>query len=135
MNHEIPAAGPRELRQFGITTGAIVVAVFAGFFPWFLERPIPAWPMVIGGVLIVWGLVLPASLGPVYRGWMKFGMVMSKITTPLLMTLIFVLVIVPVALILRLLKKDPMRRKLDADAPSYRVKGSGADTGSLDKPY
>ena len=62
-------------------------------------------------------------------------MVMSKITTPLLMTVIFVLVIVPVALILRVLKKDPMRRKLERDASSYRVTGSGADTGSLDKPY
>ena len=135
MTHGIPAAGPRELRQFGITTGVIVVALFAGFFPWLLERPIPAWPLVMGGVLIVWGLLLPASLGPVYRGWMKFGTVMSRITTPVLMTAIFVVVIVPVALVLRLLKKDPMRRKFDRDASSYRVAGGGAETGSLDKPY
>jgi amino acid transporter len=135
MSHEIPAAGPRELRQFGITTGTIVVVLFAGLFPWLLERPIPTWPLVIGGVLIVWGLLLPASLGPVYRGWMKFGTVMSRITTPILMTAIFVLVIVPVALVLRLLKKDPMCRKFDRDASSYRVTGSGAETGTLDKPY
>ena len=135
MNHEIPIAGPRELRQFGLTTGAIIVALFAGFFPWLLERPIPTWPLLIGGVLIAWGLVLPASLGPVYRGWMKFGLVMSKITTPLLMTIIFLLVILPVALILRLLKKDPMHRKLDVAAKSYRVTEKDKDTGSLDKPY
>jgi hypothetical protein len=135
MNHDLPAAGPRELRQFGITTGLMVLLLFAGFFPWFLERPIPRWPLALGGVLLVWGLILPASLAPVYRGWMKFGLVMSKITTPLLMTVIFVLVIVPVALIMRVLQKDPMRRKFAADAPSYRITGSGADTGSLDKPY
>lgn len=135
MSHDIPVAGPRELRQFGITTGVIVVALFAGFFPWLLERPIPDWPLLIGGVLVLWGLVLPASLGPVYRGWMRFGLVMSKITTPVLMTVIFVLVIVPVALVLRLLKKDPMRRKLDRDASSYREQGGDAKTGSMDKPY
>lgn len=135
MSHGIPHAGPRELRQFGITTGAIVVLLFAGFFPWLLERPIPAWPLVTGAVLIAWGLLLPGSLGPVYRGWMRFGMLMSRITTPILMTVIFVLVIVPVALVLRLLQKDPMCRKFDRDASSYRVAGSGAETGSLDKPY
>lgn len=135
MDHTIPTAGPRELRQFGITTGLIVLLLFAGFFPWLLERQIPVWPLVIGGVLILWGLALPASLAPVYRGWMKFGLMMSKITTPLLMTVIFVLVIVPVALILRLMKKDPMRRKFDADAPSYRLTGTSTETGSLDKPY
>ena len=135
MSHEIPAAGPRELRQFGITTGTIVVVLFAGLFPWLLARPIPLWPLVLGGVLVVWGLLLPGSLGPVYRGWMRFGLVMGKITTPVLMTLIFVLVILPLALVLRLLKKAPMYRKFDRDASSYRVAGSGAETGSLDKPY
>jgi hypothetical protein len=66
---------------------------------------------------------------------MRFGLVMGRITTPVLMTVIFVLVIIPVALVLRVLKKDPMYRKFDRDASSYRVAGSGAETGSLDKPY
>jgi hypothetical protein len=46
-----------------------------------------------------------------------------------------VLVIIPVALVLRLLQKDPMCRKFDRDASSYRVAGSGVETGSMDKPY
>ena len=135
MAHEIPNAGPRELRQFGLTTGAIVLVLFAGFFPWVLERPIPLWTLVVGGVLIAWGLIAPASLKPVYRGWMTFGLLMSKVTTPVLMTLIFIVVIFPAALILRVLGKDPLRRKLDRAAATYRVPSDGSGAERLDKPY
>jgi hypothetical protein len=134
-DHAIPNAGPKELREFGLVTGAIVIVLFAGFFPWLLERGIPVWPFVVGGVLIVWGLVHPPSLGPVFRGWMKFGLLMSKVTTPIIMTLIFAVVIVPVALIFRTVARDPMARKLDKSLDTYRVPSHSVGAERLDRPY
>ena len=59
---------------------------------------LPLWPWVIFGVLAVLGLVAPMALNPVYKIWMRFGLIMSKIMTPLIMGIVFYFVITPVGL-------------------------------------
>ena len=51
---------------------------------------------------------------------MRFGLLLSRITTPLIMGVVFFLLITPVALILKVLRKDAMKRRLD-DSESYRI--------------
>lgn len=133
-DHPIPELDRKGLRDFGLTTGAIVAGLFGLFFPWFLERPTPLWPWVIAAILVVWGLVAPLSLRPVYRGWMRFGLLLSKITTPLIMGILFFLIFVPAGLVMRLLARDPLSRRRDAGAATYRVPGDPA-ARRLDKPY
>lgn len=132
--HEIPELDRKGLREFGLVTGGIVAGLFGLFFPWLLERSIPLWPWIVFGVLGVWGLVAPLSLRPVYRGWMRFGLMLSKVTTPLIMGIVFFVVITPVALILKIVGNDPMARKFD-DSESYRVPTKKAPTENLEKPY
>ncbi len=71
--HPIPELDRKGLREFGLTTGAIIAALFGALFPWLLERAFPLWPWIILLVLGGWALVAPASLRPVYRLWMRFG--------------------------------------------------------------
>lgn len=132
--HEIPELDRKGLREFGLVTGGIVAGLFGLFFPWLLERSIPLWPWIVFGVLGVWGLIAPLSLRPVYRGWMRFGLMLSKVTTPLIMGIVFFVVITPVALILKIVGNDPMARKFD-DSESYRVPTKKAPTENLEKPY
>ena len=54
--HEIPDLDRRGLRDFGLVTGAIFVALFGLFFPWILNVAFPTWPWVLAAVLGVWGL-------------------------------------------------------------------------------
>lgn len=132
--HEIKELDRKGLRDFALTTGAIVAVLFGLFFPWLLERPIPRWPWVITAVLVVWGLAAPSSLRPVYRGWMKFGLLMSKVTTPLIMGLVFFLVVTPTGLVRRLLGKDSLARRFDRSA-TYRVPSHKAPIRNLEKPF
>lgn len=132
--HEIPELDRKGLREFGLVTGGIVAGLFGLFFPWLLERSLPLWPWIVCGVLGVWGLIAPLSLRPVYRGWMRFGLMLSKVTTPLIMGIVFFVVITPVALILKIVGNDPMARKFD-DSESYRVPTKKAPTENLEKPY
>ena len=134
MIGEIPVLDRRGLRQFGLTTGAIVAALFGIVFPYFLSLSWPLWPWIVFGVLGIWGIIAPTSLGPVYRGWMRFGMLLGKITTPVILTLLFMVAILPGALLMRLLGKDPMRRRFD-DAASYRVISKQPAIENLEKPY
>lgn len=132
--HEIPELDRKGLREFGLVTGGIVAGLFGLFFPWLLERSLPLWPWIVCGVLGVWGLIAPLSLRPVYRGWMRFGLMLSKVMTPLIMGIVFFVVITPVALILKIVGNDPMARKFD-DSESYRVPTKKAPTENLEKPY
>ncbi len=87
MSASTKTAGPdaAELRQFGFIMGGFIALVFGLVLPWLFGRPWPAWPWLVAAVFAVWALAAPRTLRPVYRAWMRFGAIMGRITTPLLM--------------------------------------------------
>lgn len=134
-SHIIPELTRKGLRSFGITTGVIVAVLFGLFFPWLLNHTIPRWPWIVCGVLATWGVLAPSSLRPVYRVWMRFGILMSRITTPLILGIVFYVVITPIALVRALLHKDSMARKLDDDVETYRVASKQPQRENLERPF
>lgn len=126
---------PQQLRNFGISTGAIVVVLFGLFFPWVFDRALPWWPWALFGILSVWGLLAPATLDPVYRAWMKLGVLISRVTTPIILGVVFFLVIMPLGLIRRLFGRDNLARRFDDSAASYRVESEATDCERLEHPY
>ena len=138
--HVIPELDRKGLREFGIVTGAIVAVLFGLFFPWLLDRPLslwppqPQWPWIIFGVLAGMGLIVPMALNPVYKIWMRFGLMMSKIMTPLIMSIVFYIVITPVGLFRKVFAKDSLAREFD-DNESYRVPSKKPSVKNLERPY
>lgn len=130
----IPELDKSGLRRFGITTGGIIAVLFGLLFPWLFDHSWPLWPWIVFLVLAAWGLLAPLTLKPVYRGWMRVGMFLGRITTPAILTIIFAFVIVPAALIMRLAGKDPMRREFDS-SESYRVQSATPLHKNLENPY
>ena len=133
-DHDIPILDRKGLREFAFLTGGIVAVLFGLVVPWIFDSRLPLWPWVVLGILILWGFFVPATLGPIYRTWMRFGILMSRVTTPLIMGLIFYLVITPVGIARRLFGSDPMQRKM-TEAESYRVASKKADVNSLKRPF
>lgn len=134
MPDEIKDLDGGGLREFGLTTGGILAALFGLFFPWLLARPVPRWPWVIAAILVAWALAAPASLRPVYRGWMKLGLLLGRITTPLIMGAVFFLVVTPMGIARRLLGKDAIVRRFD-EAASYRLPSHKAKAKDLENPF
>jgi hypothetical protein len=126
-----------ELRKFGLIFGTLVIGAFGLLIPWIwdLEIAVTKWPWPLGGFFILWALVHPGSLGPVYRVWMKFGHAIGWFNTRLILGLVFFAIFFPVAVALKLLRKDPMARKLDAGANSYRVASKAPPREQLERPY
>lgn len=88
MEMQVAEFTPTEGRKFGVTVGLAFLALAALLWWKDSER---AW-MVMGGIgsaLLVAGLIIPGYLGPVYRGWMRFALALSKITTPIIMGIIY----------------------------------------------
>lgn len=135
MLTDIPKLDAAGLRRFGLTTAAILCALFGLALPWLLHLRFPAWPWWVGGVLALWALLAPRTLGPVYRGWMTFGLVMGAIMNRIVLGLVFFLLITPLGAILRLAGRDPMARNFDPKLASYRVASHARPESSMEKPF
>lgn len=88
-------------RKFGVTVGVALallalIARSRGHPVSFLILGVP------GTVLLIAALVIPARLGPVESGWMWFASVLSKLTTPLFMGIVYFIILTPLAFIRRL---------------------------------
>jgi hypothetical protein len=119
-HHEVE--GPSD-RSFGLTVGGILVALaLVGLLRHGGEiRPLHLVLLCIGVPLIVAALVHPSLLGRLNRAWMRLGLLLFKIVNPVVMFLIFALTVVPVALVMRLRGRDPLRLRRDPAAVTYWI--------------
>lgn len=130
----IPELDRKGLREFALVTSGIVAVLFGLFFPWAFEFKWPLWPWILGGVLSVVGLIAPMALQPVYKTWMRIGLLLNKITTPIIMGIVFYLLVTPMGILRSVFAPDPMARKLDS-SESYRVPSQKKSPESLEKPF
>lgn len=113
------------------TFGFVFASVFAVFATWpaikiswppeFNPHLLRLWLLALSALFVVVSSLSPALLRPLNRLWSFFGVLLSKVTTPLVMSLVFVVTVVPTGLVRRLLKHDPMRRKFDSEATTYWI--------------
>jgi hypothetical protein len=74
-------------------------------------------------------------LRPVYRGWMTFGLAMGRVTTPVLLGVVFLLVVTPIARLRALAGSDRLARRFNRGASSYRIASKAATPGDLERPF
>ncbi len=102
-----------EGRGFGLTVGAAFLALAA--LGWWRGRLQVAVVFAgIGGLLVLAGLVIPGRLGPVVRGWMGLAHLLSKITTPIFLGIVYFVVLAPVGLVRRLVGRRSLERRSNA---------------------
>ena len=106
-------------RGFGIVFAVVFTVV--GLWPLLDGGPPRAWAMALAAGFLAAGIFVPKTLKPLNRVWYLFGMALHKVVNPLVMGLVFFLTVTPMALILRALGKDPLRRKFDPDAKTYWI--------------
>lgn len=99
-------------RKFGITMACVIALLFGFFFPYVFSKNIPYWPWIVAAVFVLLALVVPMKLTVIYSLWMKFGHIIGAINTKIILAIVFFLVFTPMALLFRLLGKDPMKREL-----------------------
>jgi hypothetical protein len=137
MNIDSNALSPdkQELRKFGFVFAAGLIIIFGLFFPWLTERPWPSWPFIVAAIFFVTGLAIPQALMLLYKLWMKTGHVLGWINTRIILGLVFFAVFTPVALALKILGKDPLRRTLDSAVRTYRIPSEKLERERMEKPF
>lgn len=111
----------RTLRNFGLMIGAALGLVFGLLLPWLWDGTYPLWPWLVGGSLALTGWLKPAWLNLPHRGWMRLALALGWLNTRLILGLVFYGCMTPLGLILRLVGKNPLARRFDPKADSYRV--------------
>lgn len=103
----------RDGRRFAFPVGTAFFAL-AGIL-WWRDHATPMWVTAgLGAALYVAGTVAPGQLGPVYRAWMKLALLISKVTTPIFMGVVYFVVFTPAGWIMRLFGKRPIVHRPEA---------------------
>jgi hypothetical protein len=99
--------------------GFAVIALFPTIFRGELPR---VWASVVTVVFLLWGLLLPNSLLKPFRAWMKLGGFLGWVNTNVLLSIVFFILVTPLARGMALFGYDPMKRRLDPNVDTYREK-------------
>ncbi|MBD1154805.1 hypothetical protein IDH00_02985 [Pelagibacterales bacterium SAG-MED21] len=109
-------------RSFGIVF--FVVFLLIAVYPLTHSGEIRIWPAIISSIFLILGLLKSKILTLFNKLWFKFGIFLGKITTPLIMGIIFFLVVTPIGLIMRLLRKDVLNLKYNKNQSYWIEKNS-----------
>jgi hypothetical protein len=122
-------------RFFGLTF--FVVCLIIALWPLLWRGSIQPIALGIALAFLAVSLIAPAWLAPLNRLWLKFGELLHRITSPIILGIMFFGVITPVGWLMRLAGKDLLRMKFDRDAPSYWVRREppGPDKTSLKRQF
>ena len=109
-------------RSFGIVF--FVVFLIITLYPLTYGGEIRLWSLIISLIFLTLGLLKSKILAPLNKIWFKFGILLGKIVSPLIMGIIFFLVVTPIGFIMRLLGKDVLNLKYNKNK-SYWIEKNG----------
>jgi hypothetical protein len=101
----------RAEREFGLIVGGVLLLLsgwwlYRGKFPILSHVTLP-----IGGLLVLLGLIFPATLVWPNKAWMALAEVLSFVTTRIILAFVFFVIVTPIGFIKRLFGWDPLHRR------------------------
>ena len=91
-------------RSFGIVF--FIVFLIVSLWPLFNNDQIRYWALFVSILFLFLGIINSKLLTPLNQTWFKFGLFLGKIISPFVMGIIFFLVVTPIGLLMRIIKKD-----------------------------
>ena len=109
-------------RSFGIVF--FIVFLLIAIYPLINSQGLNIWSLIIAVIFLFLGLINSKILTPLNKLWFKFGILLGRIVSPIIMGVIFFLVVTPTALIMRAIGKDLLNLKFNEDK-SYWIEKTG----------
>lgn len=121
MQNSQPIPSQKDLKNFGLIWAGIffliaVLPLFKGSSPRF-------WALIVSFIFSTISLSIPEIFDKTkfYQIWIKFGDLVGKINSKIIIAILFYFIFVPIGLILKVFRKDLLAKKLDKSAISYFV--------------
>jgi len=96
-------------RSFGIVF--FIVFLIISLWPLLNNDQVRYWALIVSILFLLLGIINSKILTPLNKIWFKFGILLGKIVSPLVLAIIFFLVVTPTGLIMRMLGKDLLNLK------------------------
>ena len=109
-------------KSFGIVF--FIVFFVIGLYPLLDDNNIRIWSLVISFIFLFLGIINSKLLSPLNRIWFKFGILLGKIFSPFIMGVIFFVVVTPIGIFMRILKKDLLNLEFNKKK-SYWIEKKG----------
>ena len=98
-------------RSFGIVFFTVFLIIAT--YPLVNNGEIRIWSLILSLVFLILGLLNSKILYPLNKIWFKFGLLLGKLVSPLIMAIIFFLVVTPIGILMRILNKDLLNLKFN----------------------
>ena len=98
-------------KSFGIVF--FIVFLLIATYPLINNGELRIWSLILSLAFLILGLLNSKILYPLNKIWFKFGLLLGKIVSPLVMVIIFFLVVTPIGLLMRILNKDLLNLKFN----------------------
>lgn len=121
VNWNPDLAGRRAFAK-SIAIGMPPLALVLGALGWFRTHTWPQWTWWLAGIGAASGLVLwivPQIARPFYLVWNALGCCMGFVVSNVAVTAVYLFVVTPIGLALRLIGRDPLQRRLELERESY----------------
>ena len=109
-------------RSFGIVF--FILFLLIALYPTINSEGIRMWSVILSLIFLVLGLLNSKILNPLNQIWFKFGVLLGRIISPLIMAIIFFFVVTPIGLIMRILGKDLVNLKYNNNK-TYWIEKTG----------
>lgn len=118
LNREEHVEGSSD-RSFGFVFAAVFVVI--AVWPLLAGNGVRQWALVVAAAFALLSVFVPSLLAVPNRLWMKFGLLLGKIVSPIALGVLFYGAFTPLGALIRLMGKDPLRLKLDPVATTYWI--------------
>jgi hypothetical protein len=115
-------------RGFGLLFAGVFLAIAVA--PLLGDGAIHIWALGFAFAFLSLGLFRPGMLAPLNRLWNRFGLLLHRIVSPIVLAAIYILAIIPTALVMRAIGLDSMHRRFEPDAKSYWITRDPASSDS-----
>ena len=96
-------------RSFGLVF--FIVFLIVALWPLKSGEDLRLWSLILSIIFLILGIFNSKLLTPLNKLWMKFGMFLGLIVSPIVMGIVFFLVVTPMGLFMRIMGKDLLRLK------------------------
>ena len=110
----------KNIRDFALVFFAVLIIISIVLL--FKHNYNAYWIGIIGLIFLCMGFVCPKFLCPLYKLWMSLAIIIGFFMNKIILTIFFFIVLTPVGIVLRLLKKDILNQQIDTAAKSYWIK-------------
>ena len=109
-------------RSFGIVF--FIVFLLVALYPLLNNENPRIWSLILSVIFLFLGIINSKILNPLNILWFKFGILLGKIVSPIIMGIIFFIVVTPIGFVMKIIGKDLLNLKFNK-GKSYWVEKTG----------